>query len=183
MRRNHCKTAFAALLALCLTLSACAEKSAGASPAMTPETSAVPSGQVENTFSASPAASAEAAGDSTAYYISLLGLSKEEITAKIGEEPSDVDEGGLEFKNAGIRVWFDGNENRTVSQVFTARKDISLNGAVIGDKIDAFKKAFGTPLSDKNGDMHFAYKGAYLSVIYDTASGDTAAVYILKNDF
>lgn len=116
-------------------------------------------------------------------YISLLGLSKDKLVDTLNEKPDSVDEGGLEFKKAGIRVWFDPENSTSVSQIFTARKDINLNGVRIGDKIDKFKEAFGESVSDKGGDMHFKYKDVFLSVNYDASTGETYAIYILKKDF
>ncbi len=117
-------------------------------------------------------------------YLKFLGLSKEDLLSTLNEEPTTVDEGGLEFKEAGIRVWFDQINFTTVSQVFTQREDIDFNGAKIGDKIDEFKKVFGDPVSDKNGDMHFKYdENVYLSVNYDTTTNETFAVYLLSEDF
>lgn len=115
-------------------------------------------------------------------YFDLLGKSKEDLIKNMGEDPSTIDEGGLEFKDNGIRVWLD-TENKTVSQVFTQRSDIDFNGALIGDKIDSFKNAFGDPVSDKNGDMHFKYQNGYISVNYDTKTNNTFAVYLLSKDF
>ncbi|HEX9061020.1 MAG TPA: hypothetical protein VF941_12645, partial [Clostridia bacterium] len=116
---------------------------------------------------------------SLAGYISLLGLSRDKLASTLNEKPVFVDEGGLEFKKAGIRIWFDGT---SASQIFTQRKDIDLNGAKIGDKIDRFKEKLGQPVSDKNGDMHFKYKDVFLSINYDTGTKDTFALYILKKD-
>lgn len=116
-------------------------------------------------------------------YIGLVGLSKEKLVTILNEKPNSIDEGGMEFKEAGIRVWFDKKSNTQVEQIFTMRKDIDLNGVKIGDKISKFKEAFGSPVSDKNGDAHFKYNNIFLSVNYDTKTEDTYAVYILKNDF
>lgn len=116
-------------------------------------------------------------------YISLLGLSKEKLISTLKEKPSSIGEGGVEFKEAGIRVWFDKKSNTQVDQVFTMRKDINLNGVKIGDKIGKFKEVFGSPVSDKNGDAHFKYNGVFLSINYDTNTGETYAVYILRKDF
>lgn len=115
-------------------------------------------------------------------FFDLLGKSKEDLIKGMGEDPSAVDEGGLEFKNNGIRIWLD-TDNNTVNQVFTQRTDIDFNGALIGDKIDSFKNAFGEPVSDNNGDMHFKYQNGYISVIYDIETKDTFAVYLLSKDF
>ncbi|KZL90513.1 hypothetical protein [Clostridium magnum] len=59
-------------------------------------------------------------------YISLLGLSKEKLISTLKEKPSSIGEGGVEFKEAGIRVWFDKKSNTQVDQVFTMRKDTNL---------------------------------------------------------
>ena len=40
--------------------------------------------------------------------------------------PNPVDEGGLEFEKAGIRVWFDYKENTTVSQIFLKEQTLIL---------------------------------------------------------
>lgn len=117
-------------------------------------------------------------------FVKYLGLSKEELISTLNEEPTTVDEGGLEFKEAGIRIWFDQNTFTKVSQIFTQREDIDFKGAKIGDKIDEFKKIFGDPVSDNNGDMHFKYDdNAYISVNYDTKTNETFAVYLLSEDF
>ncbi|WP_347472876.1 M56 family metallopeptidase [Clostridium sp. BL-8] len=117
-------------------------------------------------------------------YINLLGLSKEKLLTTMNENPNPVDEGGLEFEKAGIRVWFNYTENTTVSQIFTQRTDIDFNGAKIGDSIDKFKMVLGEPISDKNGDMHFKYKdAAFISVIYDSNTNEVQAVYFLKENF
>ena len=117
-------------------------------------------------------------------YINLLGLSKEKLLSTLNENPSPVDEGGLEFEKAAIRVWFDYKENTTVSQIFTQRTDIDFNGVKIGDSIDKFKKVLGDPISDKNGDMHFKYKdAAFISIIYDSNTNEAQAVYFFKENF
>ncbi|NOW04034.1 hypothetical protein OD350_08210 [Clostridium beijerinckii] len=116
-------------------------------------------------------------------YMNLLDLSKEKLISTLNEKPSSIGEGGVEFKKAGIRVWFDQKNNDKVEQIFTMRNDLNLNGVKIGDKISRFKEAFGNPVSDKNGDAHFKYKNIFLSVNYDANTGQTYAIYILKNDF
>ncbi len=113
--------------------------------------------------------------------INLIGISKEELIKNFNEEPVKVDEGGLEFKNAQIRVWFD--ENKKVAQVFLMNNQMDLNGVKIGDKISQFKEVFGEPTSEKKDDAHFKYDNVFLSVIYDKENGNTYAVYILKDDF
>ncbi|EXG86289.1 hypothetical protein K413DRAFT_3115 [Clostridium sp. ASBs410] len=115
-------------------------------------------------------------------YFNLLGLSKQELNNSISEKPEPVDEGGLEYKETGIRVWFN-SDTGIVNQVFTQREDLDFKGAKIGDKAESFQNAFGEPISDQNGDMHFKYKDGYISVIYDTQTGITFAVYLLNEDF
>ncbi|CUU48026.1 hypothetical protein [Clostridium beijerinckii] len=116
-------------------------------------------------------------------YMNLLGFSKDELINTLNEKPSSIGEGGVEFKKAGIRVWFDQKNNDKVEQIFTMRNDLNLNGVKIGDKISRFKEVFGNPVSDKNGDAHFKYNNIFLSVNYDANTGQTYAIYILKNDF
>lgn len=115
-------------------------------------------------------------------YFDLLGTGKQDFIDKMNEKPNAIDEGGLEFEKAGIRVWFQRNAG-TVSQIFLQANQVDFNGARIGDKIDKFKTAFGEPVSDKNGDMHFKYKTGFVSVNYDTQTDDTVAVYLLAEDF
>jgi len=116
-------------------------------------------------------------------YLSLLGLNKKELISALNEEPNIIDEGGLEFKKAEIRVWFDTKSYTLVDQIFIMGKDIDFNGVKINDNINGFKKVFGNPLSDKNGDAHFKYKNIFLSVNYDINTKQTYGVYILKNNF
>jgi len=116
-------------------------------------------------------------------YMNLLGFSKDELINTLNEKPSSIGEGGVEFEKAGIRVWFDQKNNDKVDQIFTMRNDLNFNGVKIGDKISRFKEVFGNPVSDKNGDAHFKYNNIFLSVNYDTSTGQTYAIYILKNDF
>ncbi|ALB46311.1 MULTISPECIES: hypothetical protein [Clostridium] len=116
-------------------------------------------------------------------YMNLLGFSKDELISTLNEKPNSIGESGVEFKKAGIRVWFDQKNNDKAEQIFTMRNDLNLNGVKIGDKISRFKEVFGNPVSDKSGDAHFKYKNIFLSVNYDANTGQTYAIYILKNDF
>jgi len=137
----------------------------------------------ESTMQSTPnATNSEGDKNSLTSYISLLGLSMAKLADTLKEEPSNVDEGGMEFKNAGIRIWFD-TETGTANQIFTQNKNIDINGAKIGDKIDKFKEKFGKPVSNNNGDMHFKYGNVFLSVNYDTVTGITYALYVLEKDF
>ncbi len=137
----------------------------------------------ESTLQTTPnAKNTEGLKNDLSSYISLMGMSRDKLADIIKETPSSIDEGGMEFKSAGIRFWFD-TKSGTVNQIFTQNKSIDLNGAKIGDKIDKFKEQFGKPVSDNNGDMHFKYGDVFLSVNYDTATGTTYALYILEKDF
>lgn len=132
------------------------------------------------TSDSKPSSNTEVASFET--YFNLLGTGKQDFIKTMNEEPNKIDEGGMEFKKAGIRVWFHADTG-AVSQIFFESKDIDFNGARIGDKIEKFKTAFGEPISDKNGDMHFKYKTGFISVNYDTKTEVTAAVYLLSEDF
>jgi hypothetical protein len=125
------------------------------------------------------------AGESSAIdqYVQLLGLTKDELAQKVGEEGQKIDEGGQEFANAGIRVWFSQDENKKVEQIFLMNPSIDINGAKIGDKISRYQEIFGEMISDRNGDAHFKYNDIFLSVNYDVATGDTYGVYLLQKDF
>ncbi len=114
-------------------------------------------------------------------YINLIGQKKEDLKSIYKEEPKIIDEGGLEFATAQIRIWLD--DKGLVNQVFTMNQAVDFNGVKIGDDIKTFKKVFGDPFSDKNGDAHFKYGNVYLSVNYDSKTGETYAVYILKENF
>ncbi len=136
----------------------------------------------EETVTQDQTLSSEIGVTSFELYFDLLGSSKQDLINDISEKPESVDEGGLEFKETGIRVWFNTDAD-VVNQVFTQREDLDFQGAKIGDTIESFQKAFGEPISDQNGDMHFKYKEGYISVIYDTQTQNTFAVYLLSEDF
>ena len=114
--------------------------------------------------------------------VSYLGETKDMMTALLDENPESVDEGGYAYQRKSIRVWLD-SSNETVSQVFTQRKDVEFLGAFIGDPVENFEKALGQPLSQSNSDWHFAYGDAFISVVFDEASRETIAVYVLSEDF
>jgi len=114
-------------------------------------------------------------------YIKLIGLSKKELIKTIGEEPTTIDEGGLEFFEYGIRVWFEGYGKGPVEQVYTDKKDVDFKGVKIGDKITKFKKVFGKTVKENitSAYSNFEYNGIVLSVYYNPKNGKTFAVYIL----
>ena len=115
----------------------------------------------------------------------LLGMTRDELSTARGDEtPGDVDEGGLGFEKAGIRVWFDDATHTRVAQVFIMTDAIDLNGVHMGDSLSSFEEVFGDPISDSNGDARFQYKDFYLSVIHDVGSGSdkTAGIYLLQEN-
>lgn len=111
----------------------------------------------------------------------LLGLSKEELIEQVDSEHTTIDEGGLEFSQPEIRVWFD--KDGKVNQIFTVDKGIDFNGTKIGDNIKSFVEKFGEPTKDNNGEAHFTYKDIFILVHYDSETGSTYDVYLLKEDF
>lgn len=114
-------------------------------------------------------------------YTKLIGLTRDEILKKLSENPNLVDEGGLEFQSAGIRVWF-GEDGKTANQVFMNSKDIDFNGARVGENVEKFKSIFGKPvLEDKESAyINFDYKGLVLHVPYDSKTQKVIAVYLVK---
>lgn len=114
-------------------------------------------------------------------YVGFIGMSRDEIIEVVGEEPSTIDEGGLEFEKAGIRVWFE-NDGKAVNQVFTQNKDVDFKGAKIGDKIEQFETAFGAPVLEATSSTYsnFDYEGLVLHVEYDSSSEKVYAVSLLK---
>jgi len=115
-------------------------------------------------------------------YIKLIGLSKKEIIKTIGEKPITIDEGGVEFSNYGIRVWFKGYGSGPVEQVYSDKKDVDFKGVKIGDKISKFKKVFGKVVQENTTSAYsnFEYNGIVLSVYYNPKTKVTFAVYILE---
>lgn len=117
-------------------------------------------------------------------YIKLIGLEKEKLITTIGEEPETIDEAGLEFAKAGIRVWFKDYGTGPVQQVFINKKDVDFKGVRVGDKIESFKNIFGKPVKEdiSSAYSNFEYNGIVLSVYYDPKTEATFAVYILDKD-
>ncbi|PAB59621.1 hypothetical protein [Anaeromicrobium sediminis] len=114
-------------------------------------------------------------------YKKLIGLSKEEIIKAMGEEPNSVDEGGLEFSNASIRVWF-GEDGKKVNQIFINNNDVDFNGAKVGEKIECFTNVFGKPVGEDTGSAYsnFDYEGLVLHVQYDPSTEKVFSVYLME---
>ncbi len=111
----------------------------------------------------------------------LLGLSKEELIKKLNTDHSAVDEGGLEFNQPEIRVWFD--KDGKANQIFTVDTEIDFDGLNVGDDIISFQEKFGEPTKDNGGEAHFKYGDIFILVHYDTETGKSYDVYLLKEDF
>ena len=187
MNKPYLKISALLILVFTVSTSCLYGCSAKVSTSPSPDSAGVSTGKDASQSASAPQSTAPSSPNATVVdslkgYISLLGLSKDTLIDTLKEEPVTIDEGGLEFKKAGIRVWFDAKAG-TVNQVFTQNKSLDLNGAKIGDNIDKFKEKFGAPVSDNNGDMHFKYGDVFLSVNYDTTAGTTFALYILNKDF
>lgn len=168
-----------------VALSACAQQPPAGSSGSAGQSSS--SGSAQSGTSSAGSSQAEDTGAlDLSDLTGLLGLTQEELIAALGDEtPESVDEGGLAFEKAGIRVWFDADTYTKVAQVLVMTDSIDLNGLHLGDSLSDFTEVFGQPLSDKDGDAHFAYGDIFLSAVYDTASEskEVISVYVLQEDF
>ena len=195
MEKNNKKYSMRLLAALLLfsmlEISGCSIKETDRTAGSTKESEAVKESSTAEAISTTEAittteAISTAAENQSALlerYIGLLGLTKEELVKNLGEEPEKIDEGGLEFKKAGIRIWFDQTNYKTAEQIFVMDPDFDIHGVKLGEKIDKFKEVLKDPVSDRNGDAHFKYDDIYLSINYDTNTQVTYGLYLLKNDF
>jgi hypothetical protein len=115
-------------------------------------------------------------------YFPLIGMSKAKLIETLKEKPTKIDEGGLEFKKSGLRVWFDAKENKYVEQFCFTRSDIDFNGLKIGDQISSFEKVFGKPTHQdiRSAYATFNYKNLVIDVDYDPKTKKSVAVYVLK---
>jgi len=186
--KKYSRRLLAALLLISmLEISGCSIKETDRTAGSTKESTAPSITQTEAAKESTTAeAITTAAEDESARldgYIGLLGLTKEELVKNLGEEPEKIDEGGLEFKNAGIRIWFDQTNYKTAEQIFVMDPNFDIQGVKLGEKIDKFKEVLKDPVSDRNGDAHFKYNDIYLSINYDTNTQVTYGLYLLKNDF
>ncbi len=74
----------------------------------------------------------------------MLGIDERRSCSRaVGEAAVAVDEGGLGFVKAGIRVWFDSETHTRAAQVLIMTSAIDLNGVRLGESINGFKKVFG----------------------------------------
>jgi len=71
---------------------------------------------------------------------------KKELIKTIREEPTTIDEGGVEFSTYGIRVWFEGYGTGPVQQVYTDKKDVDF----LRKRMETIKKSESTPLKNQN---------------------------------
>ena len=186
--KNHSRKLLAALLLFSiLGVSGCSIKQTDRTAGSTNESTAPSVTQTETAKESSTEAAITTAAENESAlldrYISLLGLTKEELVNNLGEEPEKIDEGGLEFKKAGIRIWFDQTNYKTAEQIFVMDPEFDIQGVRLGEKIEKFKEVLKDPVSDRNGDAHFKYNDIYLSINYDTNTQITYGLYLLKNDF
>lgn len=172
-------TVFALVVLLALSTGACSSKE------NTKESNSLTKEAVQSVVASKDIAK-NVAGESKSFdnYIKLIGLSKKELISMFKEEPTVVDEGGLEFPKEGIRVWFKDYGAGPVQQVFTTKKDVEFNGAKIGDKIGSFKSAFKKIVKEdvNSAYSNFEYEEIILSVYYDSKTEITFAVYILDKE-
>ncbi|MBU3145068.1 hypothetical protein [Clostridium sp. CF012] len=117
-------------------------------------------------------------------YIKLIGLSKSELISTLGQKPTSIDEGGLQFSESDIRVWFKDYGNGPVEQVYIDNKDVDFKGIKLGDKISSFKDEFGKPVEEHVtfAYSNFKYDGIVLSVYYNPKTETTFAAYILDKN-
>jgi hypothetical protein len=141
----------------------------------------------ENTDQGSENADQSAAEETADQYKSgkqlagLLGLSKEELLTRINSDYNVIDEGGLEFTQPEIRIWFD--VVGKVNQIFTVDAGIDFDGLKVGDEIKSFWEKLGDPTKDTNGEAHFQSGDIFMIVHYDTETGKSIDVYLLNKDF
>ncbi|MBZ9686115.1 hypothetical protein G9F72_007185 [Clostridium estertheticum] len=117
-------------------------------------------------------------------YVKLIGLNKKQLISTLGQQPTSIDEGGLQFSESDIRVWFKDYGNGPVEQVYIDNKDVDFKGVKLGDKISSFKDKFGKPIEEHVtfAYSNFKYNGIVLSVYYDPKTETTFAVYILDKN-
>lgn len=116
-------------------------------------------------------------------YIPFIGKSEADLTSEIGEEPAAVNEGGLNYRKAGIKAWTNGSTGNVVD-IYTSTNNMDFNGLKVGDAIDAFQKAFGTPTKQDTKAAYsvFPYKGISLTVNYDAATMKVTVVHIAASE-
>lgn len=112
-------------------------------------------------------------------YIPCLGMTKAEVIQAVGEEPTTIDEGGVDFAEATLRMWFD--ENGKVRDILFGAPDVDFNGARYGQKFDAFHQAFGEWFQRDENSAYavFRYQGIDVDVDYDPKTQVIASVHIL----
>lgn len=122
----------------------------------------------------------EIADNSFETYFSYLNVSREKLKNDLGTS-TEIDEGGLAFKDADIRVWFENDEKTAKSiSVWIGNPDVDYNGIKRGESINRFREEFGVPLSDNTASAEaiFVYEQVWLIVDYDPGTGKTVGVYL-----
>ena len=113
-------------------------------------------------------------------YFNYLYMTRDELKTVLGSY-TIIDEAGLEFNSAGIRVWFEGDKiTEKSTSVFISNSDVDYNGLKRGDNINKFRETFGVPISDNTSSAEaiFVYKQVWLIVDYNPKTGETAAMYV-----
>ncbi len=113
-------------------------------------------------------------------YIPYLGMTKTEVIQAVGEEPTTIDEGGVDFATAALRLWFD--ENGKVRDISFGAPDVDFNGARYGQKFDAFHQALGDWFQRDENSAYavFHYRDIDVDVDYDPKTQVVVSVHILS---
>jgi hypothetical protein len=113
-------------------------------------------------------------------YSILIGLRQAGIEAMFDESSTAIHDQGIEFKNAGVKIWFDEDHGRAV-HVMIVSKEVDFNGARIGASEQSFEDIFGKPIDSHPGKGYkdYDYENLILRLYYDAAGGKTEAVSLM----
>ncbi|SCZ76410.1 hypothetical protein [Acidaminobacter hydrogenoformans] len=113
-------------------------------------------------------------------YSILIGLKQSGIEAMFDETSSEIKEEGIEFKEAGVKVWFDKDHGRAV-HVMIVSKEVDFHGARIGDSEQVFDEIYGKSVDSHPGSGYkdYDYENLILRLYYDAAGGKTEAVSLM----
>ena len=113
-------------------------------------------------------------------YSILIGLKQAGIEAMFDESSTEIHAQGIEFKNAGVSVWFDEDHGRAVHVMIVSKK-VDFHGARIGDSEQVFEEIFGKPIDSHPGSGYkdYDYENLILRLYYDAAGGKTEAVSLM----
>ena len=167
---NRLKLSIAGLL-LIVIVSACAAK---------PAESEVHSEKPEQEPASEAASFFSSMSENVEKYSILIGLKQSGIESMFDETSSEINERGIEFKKAGIKIWFDEDHGRAV-HVMIVSKEVDFHGARIGESEQAFEEIFGKPVDSHPGSGYkdYNYENLILRLYYDAAGGKTEAVSLM----